>query len=240
MLKAVFFDLDGTLLPLDEGKFINLYFKLLTEKLLPFGYEPNKLIDTIWAGTQAMYENNGKYQSNENAFWNVFKSIYGENKLKDKPVIDSFYVEEFKKTRAICGDNPLAKEIITFCKQIKLDVFLTTNPIFPYQGTLTRMGFVDLHEDDFKLITSYENSQYTKPNPKYFLNIMHQYGLRPEEVILFGNNVLEDGMCALKAGIKCYLVGNYIIENEKVDYKFNRIRMKDVIDIIKNEIESRK
>lgn len=33
MIKAIFFDLDGTLLPMDEKEFTNLYFELLANKM---------------------------------------------------------------------------------------------------------------------------------------------------------------------------------------------------------------
>ena len=69
MLKAVFFDLDGTLLPMDEEKFTNLYFHLISEAVKDRGYEPQKLIDTIWQGTKLMYKNDGN-QTNEEEFWN--------------------------------------------------------------------------------------------------------------------------------------------------------------------------
>lgn len=54
MIKAILFDLDGTLLPMDQDEFTKGYFRLLAAKLAPYGYEPKTLIDTIWAGTAAM------------------------------------------------------------------------------------------------------------------------------------------------------------------------------------------
>ena len=54
MIKAVFFDLDGTLLPLDEESFTKIYFSLLCKRMYPLGYNPEKLIDVIWKGTKAM------------------------------------------------------------------------------------------------------------------------------------------------------------------------------------------
>jgi len=35
--KAVLFDLDGTLLPMDQDLFTNAYFSGLIKKLVPFG-----------------------------------------------------------------------------------------------------------------------------------------------------------------------------------------------------------
>ena len=237
MIKAVFFDLDGTLLPLNEDEFIKLYFKLLCKKLAPYGYEPNKLIDTIWSGTKEMYKNKGELL-NKDVFWNKFIEVYGEEKLKDVEIFDSFYTEEFFQTKVCCGENPYAREIIDFCKEENIDVFLTTNPIFPTVATETRMSFVNLKMDDFKLVTTYDNSKYTKPNPQYFLEILNQYGLKAEEVILFGNNTLEDGDCASACGIKVYLVGDYIIYNKLSKGIYDEISIDEIIPTIKKHVNN--
>ena len=47
MLKAVLFDLDGTLLPMDQDAFVEGYFGLLARKMIPYGYEPEKLVKAI-------------------------------------------------------------------------------------------------------------------------------------------------------------------------------------------------
>ena len=46
-LKIVLFDLDGTLLPMDQDVFVKYYFGLLAKKLAPYGYEQEKLIKSI-------------------------------------------------------------------------------------------------------------------------------------------------------------------------------------------------
>lgn len=236
MLKAVFFDLDGTLLPLDEDLFIKIYFKLLCKRLAPVGYESEKLVKVIWAGTKKMYQNDGSV-NNETAFWNNFIECYGEDKIKDKPFVDDFYVNEFKEVKSSCKENPYAKEIVNFCKENNLKVILSTNPLFPKNGTLTRMSFIDLVEDDFEYITTYENSSYCKPNPKYFLDLLNKFNLKPEEVILFGNNTYEDGDCSYACGIKCYMVGDYIINHEKAIHEYEHIAMDEVINTIKKHIK---
>ena len=40
MIKTVLFDLDGTLLPMDQDNFVKAYFKNLAIKLAPHGYDP--------------------------------------------------------------------------------------------------------------------------------------------------------------------------------------------------------
>ena len=100
-ITTVLFDLDGTLLPMDNEEFTKAYFKLLAKKLVPYGYEAEQLVDAIWAGTAAMVKNDGS-QSNEAAFWKKFSSICGEKVLADKPLFDEFYLKEFQEAKEIC------------------------------------------------------------------------------------------------------------------------------------------
>ena len=88
-ITTVLFDLDGTLLPMDQELFTKIYFKNLAARLAPLGYEPEKLIDTIWKGTYAMYTNTGE-TTNEEAFWKVFLSIYGEEAKRMNQNLKSF------------------------------------------------------------------------------------------------------------------------------------------------------
>lgn len=239
MIKAVFFDLDGTLLPLDEDQFLMCYFDLLCKKVAHLGYEKDELIKVIYAGTMKMFQNNG-VKTNEFVFWMHFIEHFGVSALNNKDVFDDFYLNEFKKVKEVCEENKLAREIVDFCKANVEYTVLSTNPIFPLDGTLTRMGFVDLKKEDFDFITSYENSSFCKPNPMYFKTLLDKFNLKGEEVILFGNNTLEDGECSLACGIKCYLVGDYIINNPKTQHNFPVIGMEDVIETIKKEIEENK
>ncbi len=231
MLKAVFFDLDGTLLPMDEERFVKIYFKFLYEHIKHRGYfEENKFYQDIFTGVKLMMKNDGS-KTNEDVFWEFFKNEYGDKVLEDIPLFEEFYINQFKQTKVACEENPLAKDIVSFVKNNNLHCVLSTNPIFPRVGTITRMSFIDLVEDDFDYITAYENSSYAKPNPMYFKTLLDKFELKPDEVILFGNNTKEDFECARQAGIKCYLVGNHIIGNMS---DFDIIDMKDIIPTIQS------
>lgn len=239
MLKAIFFDLDGTLLPMDEEKFTKLYFHLMSETMKERGYEPQKLTDTIWQGTKYMYKNNGK-QTNENVFWKYFEEVYGKERLQDKKYFDAFYDNQFKQVKKACGENPYAKEIITYAKEQIGMVVLTTNPIFPRNGIQTRLAFLNLFEEDFDYITTYENSAYCKPNPEYFKTLLDMFSLKGDEVILFGNNDIEDYLCAKQAGMDCYLVGENLILHENETERAPKIKMHEIKGIIQKEQEKRK
>lgn len=68
MIKVILFDLDGTLLPMDQEIFVKTYFGLIAQKLAPYGYQPKELIEAVWAGTKAMVKNDGR-KTNEEVFW---------------------------------------------------------------------------------------------------------------------------------------------------------------------------
>ena len=50
-ITTVLFDLDGTLLPMDQEIFVRAYLGGLCKKLAPLGYDPKPLSGAIWKGT---------------------------------------------------------------------------------------------------------------------------------------------------------------------------------------------
>ncbi len=138
-IKAVLFDLDGTLLPMDYDGFLKLYFGNLAKHMAGYGYDPEALVNNIWAGTKAMVLNNGPCM-NETKFWDVFAEIYGVDVLQDKVLFDDYYRENFVKAKEACGFHPQAKETVELVKSLGVQVALATNPIFPMIATRQRIA----------------------------------------------------------------------------------------------------
>ena len=166
-IQVVLFDLDGTLLPMDQDEFVKSYFGLLAKKLAPYGYEAEKLVPAIWQGTGAMIKNDGT-RKNEEAFWHTFSGIFGEQVIEDLPLFDEFYRVEFSGAKEACGFNPKASEVISFLKEKQMRFALATNPIFPAVATENRIRWAGLKPEDFEFYTTYETCRYCKPNPKYY------------------------------------------------------------------------
>lgn len=214
-LKTVLFDLDGTLLPMDQEHFVKTYFKLLAARLAPLGYEPGKLVDSIWTGTAAMVKNDGS-RTNEEAFWETFTALCGDRVKRDRAVIEDFYAHEFNQARAACGFNPAAAETVNRLKAAGVEVVLATNPIFPRTATQNRIRWAGLDPEDFQLFTTYENAHFCKPNPDYYREILKTIGRRPEECLMVGNDATEDG-AAEQAGIPVFLLTDCLIAPESAD-----------------------
>lgn len=214
-ITTVLFDLDGTLLPMNQDVFVRAYFSGLAKRLAAHGYESHKLIKSIWSGTMSMIKNDGS-KNNERAFWETFTGIYGEKAIEDLPYFDEFYREDFDKVALSCGYNEKAKETVAVIKKMGLRMALATNPIFPAIATQKRIAWAGLSHNDFDLYTTYENSRYCKPNLAYYQDVLSTLGVSAEECLMVGNDVSED-MVARHLGMKVFLLTDCLINKNEED-----------------------
>ena len=215
MVTTVLFDLDGTLLPMDQDKFIESYIRHMAAHMAQYGYDGRTLAKAVWAGTGAMVSNDGN-QSNEAVFWQSFESIYGAGSRRDEPKFVEFYQTNFQKVADDCGFAPEAADVIRQIKNMGFRIALATNPLFPAIATQSRIRWAGLQADDFDLVTTYENSCHCKPNSAYFQDVLDALQVKPEECIMVGNDALED-MAANKLGIPVFLLTHSLINKENRD-----------------------
>ena len=234
MICAVLFDLDGTLLPMDQDAFVKAYFTRLATKLAPMGYDPQALIAAIWKGTEVMIRNNGS-QTNEDAFWQCFCSLFGKDARKDEPVFEEYYRTDFEQVASVCGFAPEANEVIALCKSLDLRIVLATNPIFPAVATLSRIRWAGLDKDDFELITTYENARFCKPNPAYYQEILQKQNLDPADCLMVGNDVGDD-MVARKLVMRVFLLTDCLINKQDEDItRYPHGSFTELMDFIRTE-----
>lgn len=215
MTKAILFDLDGTLLPMDQEVFVRDYLGRMAAFLAPHGYDPQSLIKAVWAGTGAMVKNDGK-ALNEDVFWQVFNSVVGRDARQDLALFEEFYRTEFQKAKDSCGFNPAAVEAIRQIKDMGYRLILATNPLFPAIATHSRARWAGLNPEDFELVTTYENSRFCKPNPDYYREILGKIALDGSQCLMVGNDVGED-MVAQKLGMKTFLLTDCLINKTAED-----------------------
>ncbi len=212
---TIFFDLDGTLLPMETEVFLKAYFGGLAKKVAPLGITPDRLIDTIWRGTAAMVANDGS-QTNEQVFWRIFAESFGEQPESNLQLFDEFYETDFPKLYTSCGFDPAAAETVKSLRARGYRVVLATNPVFPRAATEARIRWAGLDPSDIEYITTYENSCSTKPNTAYYREILGKLGLDPAECVMVGNDVEED-MIASTLGMKVFLLTNCLISRNNTD-----------------------
>ncbi|MFX0012613.1 MAG: HAD family hydrolase, partial [Candidatus Hermodarchaeota archaeon] len=96
-LKAVLFDLDGTLLDVDLDKFIPGYLNLIANSLAHL-IPPKKVIRALLNVSEIINSNDGKI-TNEEAFVNSFFPLEGYGREDLKPIFDKFYENVFPELR---------------------------------------------------------------------------------------------------------------------------------------------
>lgn len=203
--KAILFDLDGTLLPMDQEAFTKGYFAELAAALSPLGLAPEALIQAVWAGTKAMVANDGS-QWNKTRFWESFQAASGRRMEDFISASDHFYENEFHRAKKYTGENPLAKRAVELARRTGRKVILATNPLFPLTGQATRLSWLGLGLQDFDLVTAYETDRWCKPSPQYYLDICRRMDLAPADCLMIGNDEREDMRAAGIAGMDSYLV----------------------------------
>jgi len=215
MIKAILFDLDGTLLPMDLDEFLNDYLTRFTLSMAPAGHTSEEFSKAVWAGTAAMVKNDGS-RTNEEVFWEAYFTLFGAESIQDRELLEAYYYNDFQNVRKVCGFDPRAAEAIREIKAMGYRTILATNPLVPAIATHSRVRWIGLQPEDFELITTFENSCYAKPNLKYFEEIMEKQGLKPEECVMVGNDVAED-MVARHLGLKVFLMTDCLINKPGAD-----------------------
>ena len=232
-MKAILFDLDGSLLPMDQDGFVGYYFKLLGEMMAGLGYDPKASVKAVIAGTKAMAENDGS-RTNEDVFWEVFGNLLGEGVRAYEPLFDRFYRTEFEKTKAFSSPSQLAGEILREARGKGYRTALATNPIFPRVATMARLRWAGLAEDEFELISTYEDFRFSKPNPGYYRQVMDNMSLLPEDCLMAGNDIGDDAV-ALDLGMDFFLITDCLINRgEKSIDSFKKGSLQDFSHFVKN------
>ena len=212
---TILFDLDGTLLPMDQDRFVNLYFDLMGQTLAPYGYDPDPLLYAVWKGTIAMFENDGSV-TNEEAFWKRFNELMGKDMRYMDPLFHDFYGNQFNDAKITCTPTPRAAEVIKTIKKKGFRIALATNPVYPSIATENRIRWAGLDASDFDLFTVYENSCHCKPNPAYYQDVCNALGVSPEECVMVGNDAVED-TAAEKIGIRVFLLTDCLLNRDNRD-----------------------
>ena len=223
-MNTVLFDLDGTLLPMDMKEFTDTYMMLLENRLVSSGYDNAKdIIQAIWVGVEAMVANTGLV-TNEECFWSAFDKALAkdEEKLDRKyrrkleKEINRFYQEDFFMTRYVTHPTDLVNDVVDILKRKGYQLVVATNPIFPAVATEARLSWTGLEQDDFSLITTFENSCFSKPNLDYYRHLLKTLDKDPEDCLMVGNDVQED-MCARHLGIDVFLLDEFVLNEKNED-----------------------
>ncbi|SES36876.1 Phosphoglycolate phosphatase, HAD superfamily [Salisediminibacterium halotolerans] len=216
MNKAILFDLDGTLLPMDTEKFAETYVKSLAKSMATY-IHPDVFVKSLWAGTNAMIENKNPRKKNEDVFIDTFIPAAGVEKETVWPALNAYYEEEFPKLSYLTKPDRSARDLVLEAKNQGYKIAVATNPLFPKRAIEHRMAWAGIDDIPFDFITYYENSYFTKPHVEYYQDVSSSLNLAPVECIMAGNDAQED-LAASTAGMKTFFVTGHEIDRGEGGY----------------------
>lgn len=219
-MKAVLFDLDGTLLPIDIEQFMQLYFHEMYKHFEDI-MDMEPLVAHVMKATAVMVKD-VTARSNEEVFMEAYELITGADMADHRQRWDKFYKTSYDNVKVSSKTSDEMIEAVAILKAKGYKVVVVTNPLFPREAIAQRIGWAGLDVDDFDYITSFEINRYCKPQLKIYEEVLDHLALEAEDCMMVGNDVQED-MIAGQLGMETYLVEEHMLNRSdavvEVDYR---------------------
>ncbi|TFF90644.1 MAG: HAD family hydrolase [Promethearchaeota archaeon] len=201
-IKAILFDLDGTLLEINLDLFIKDYLTGLSASIAHI-IPQKKLIPQLIKVSRIMENNDGK-ETNEIVFKKSFFPLINYSQEEIEPIFMNYYEQEFSKLKHHAKKKPEARSLMAYLFDKGYDVVIATTPLLPKTAIEQRLEWAGVDDFPYKLITSYENMKATKPNLLYYKQILEIIGHPVEKCLMVGDE--DKDMVAAHLGIHTFLV----------------------------------
>jgi HAD superfamily hydrolase (TIGR01662 family) len=207
MIQAILLDLDDTLLDNDMGSFLPPYFAALGQRMSCF-VDPDQLVKILLASTRVMMRNEDPAVTNRQAFEADFLPRLGHPESEVRPVFDAFYEEDFPALRRYTHCRPEARMLVQTIYDQGYDMVIATNPLFPARAIEHRLNWAGVLDYPYELVTTYENSHFSKPNPRYYKEILDKVNCSPPQAVMVGDDFGNDIEPATFVGLHTYWISD--------------------------------
>jgi len=229
VLKAVLFDLDGTLLDIDIEAFLVTYFAALSEALAEVfgsGEDLDLAMRAVSDATGAMMRPHDEH-TNRQVFYKQFESLTGVDLAGHDDLLERFYRDVFPTLNAGIAPASGGLESIAAARECGLRIAVATNPIFPRAAILHRMAWAGISPDQVDVITDFDLMHATKPHPAYYRETAALLGVDPTDCLMVGDDRVLD-LSAADVGMRTF----HVSENSDAAADYAGL-MSDVPDMIR-------
>lgn len=213
--RAVCFDLDGTLLPMDLDAFMQSYFNAIYDFVAAKGLDAGAFMDGLKLGTRAMAQAH-EGRTNAEAYWDVFCRQVEGDRAQWEPLLAEFYAGPFGALGADVVPNPAAARALEALAAKGYTLALTTMPMFPPEAVAWRLRWAGADPAPFARMTTYDNSTAVKPSLAYYAENLAALGVGGADVLMVGNNTVED-LAFTALGADAFLVTDWLLDPADLD-----------------------
>lgn len=205
MITTVLLDLDNTLLGNDMKTFLPPYFAALQRRMQNLAGEQD-LQTLMYASTQAIQANEDPAVDNLTAFMVDFSQRLGQPAGVIQALLETLYQEDYPHLQRYTTRRAEAAQVIRRLFDDGLTVVIATNPLFPAVAIEQRLQWAGIADFPYALVTTMENSHFSKPNPRYYRAILDRVGSAPGESWMVGDDPVNDIAPARIVGLKTWWI----------------------------------
>lgn len=204
-IKVILFDLDNTLMFMDENKFVLSYASNVASYFSDVIPDPEQFVYHLLEGTKFMVKTQSPEVNIAKFFhyFNPFCKGLTQDEIFNRFL--KFYTNEFDNVKNITTSDPFASKIIETALKKGFEIVIATNPVFPEIATQKRLQWAGLGNliDQLTLITHGEQFSTTKPSLGYYNQILEIIHRTADECLMVGNDIYNDGVASI-LGMKYY------------------------------------
>lgn len=207
MAPTLLIDLDETLLGNEMGTFLPAYLDAVGRYF--DSYAPNEaFVAELVNSTRRMAGNNRPDRSLKQIFDSTFYPALNLEEADLRESMVAFYREVFPGLRRLTETFPEAIQVIQAAVERGYEIAIATNPLFPRAAILQRMEWAGVSPEMpvIRLISSYEDFHFAKPNPAYYAEILARLGWPEGPVVMVGDNFENDIQPARRLGLAAFWV----------------------------------
>lgn len=205
MIRAILFDLDGTLSFMNNEEFMRNYVGLLAPRFSHL-YAPDKFAKQLMRSTEVMAREPKPGRTNLQTFFDDFSRAVGISFSVLWPIFEEYYEHDFPNLQYLVKPNPEGKKAVETALQQGYTVAVAANPVMPLLAIKERIHWAGLTPEPFKIIPSIEAFHFCKPQPGFFSELAATLAIEPTQCLMVGDHPVED-LAARETGMKTFFVG---------------------------------
>ena len=207
-LKAVLLDLDDTLVHIDTELFTRRYIDLIAAFVA--NRFPTVTADqfkkSIITATRQVSRDLDPMRLNQTVISASINSTLLVPTLQLDNAMVEFFDGPYRTLSSLATPVADSRPLFDWLLAHDLIVVIATNPLFPSAATHERVRWAefDPQHPGLALITTANNSHFTKPNIAYYSEILAKIGVDAAQALMVGDSFENDIQPALAAGINAY------------------------------------